>query len=341
MKKFITIMIQLFILKCAYTQKNEFILEGQILDNNYKNGKVILQYKDSLNQLRKDSTTALNGVFFMKGNIPYVSRVTIGVYPNTNSAPKKWPITIFFSLESCKVKISLKSYKEFEIVGSKCYADQAKLTKVKKEYNTKELNRLNDSFIQARPDSYYGLLLLEEKTFYTKNHNDVSHLYQNLPNTFKQSIIGNSIAQKLSVLETVAIGKKAPSFELNDLNGKKVKLSDYRGKFIFLHFWGSFCNPCRMENKNLTKAYAQLKDKNIIFLGISVDESKPSLIAAIEKDNLLWTQLASFNGFSEKAVKDYSVHGVPRSYLINPKGLIVAKDLNGIELTEKIIGHLK
>lgn len=341
MKKFIALMIQLFILKCTYTQKNEFILEGQILDSNYQNGKVILQYKDSLNQYRKDSTIAHNGVFYMNGNIPFVSRVTIGVYPNTNCTTKKWPITIFFSLESCKAKISLKSYKEFEIVGSKCYADQAKLTKVKKVYNSKEIKRINDSFIQARPDSYYGLLLLEEKTLTSKYHNDVSHLYQSLPETFKQSIIGNTIAQKISILETVAIGNNAPYFELTDLNGKKVKLSDYKGKFVFLHFWGSFCNPCRNENKNITKAYAQLKDKNIIFIGISVDESKPSLVSAIEKDKLLWTQLASFNGFNEKVIKDYSVYGVPSSYLINPNGLIVAKDLQGIELTEKIIEHIK
>lgn len=330
-------------------QKHEFKLDGQILDSAYLNGKVVIQYKDGQYENRKDSVTAVNGSFSITGNIPFVTRVTLWIYPSTIGIKKKWPINVYFSFESCQATIKLKSSMDFELDGSECYEDQAELKRrtkiilstVLKENIPKELNRLSDSFIQAKPSSYYSLLLLEEKAFNTQNHIELNQDFQNLPSKFKESLVGKKIAEKINNLKKVAIGQAAPNFRLRDLSGKFVKLSDYKGKYVFLHFWGSFCNPCRAENKNLTTAYALLKKQNVIFLGISVDESKASLVKAIEKDNITWTQLASNNGFNEKTALDYSINGVPSNFLINPKGLIIAKDLKGNELAQKIIDKMK
>lgn len=349
MKKITLILIHFCFVTFAVAQIHKFKLDGQILDSAYLNGKVVIQYKDGQFENRKDSVTAINGSFSLTGNIPFVARVTMWIYPSTIGMKKKWPINVFFSLESCQATIKLKSSMDFELNGSKCYEDQSELNRrsktilstVAKENITKELNRLSDSFIQANPVSYYSLLLLEEKAFNTQNHMALNQDFQNLPKEFKESLIGKKIAEKIKNLKKVAIGQAAPNFSLRDMSGKLVKLSDYKGKYVFLHFWGSFCNPCRIENKNLTAAYALLKNQNIIFIGISVDESKASLVKAIEKDNISWAQLASFNGYNEKTALDYSINGVPSNFLINPKGLIIARDLKGNELAQKIIDNMK
>lgn len=349
MKKITLIILQFCFVTLIVAQIHEFRLDGQILDSAYHNGKVVIQYKDGQFVNRKDSATASNGKFSLTANIPYVTRVTMWIYPSVIGTKKKWPLNVFFSLESCQATIKLRSSMDFDLNGSKCYEDQAELKKrskiilstVPKENITKELNKLNDSFILANPESYYSLLLLEEKSLNTQNYVALNQDFQNLPREFKESLVGKKIAKKIKDLKKVAIGQAAPNFRLRDLSGKFVKLSDYKGKYVFLHFWGSFCNPCRVENKNLTAAYALLKNQNIIFLGISVDESKASLVKAIQKDNISWAQLASFNGYNEKTALDYSINGVPSNFLINPKGLIIAKDLKGNELAQKIIDNIK
>lgn len=349
MKKITLLLMQFCFITLAFAQKHEFKMDGQILDSAYLNGKVVIQYNDSKFENKKDSVIAVNGNFRLTGNIPFVTRVTMWIYPTTIEIKKKGPIIVFYSLESCQATIKIKSYKDFELNGSKCYEDQAELKRrsitilstVPKENTTKEFNRLRDSFIQAKPASFYSLLLLEEKSLNTQNHLEINQDFQNLPPEFKESLVGKKIAEKIKGLKKVAIGQAAPNFRLRDMSGKFVKLSDYKGKYVFLHFWGSFCNPCRAENKNLTTAYALLKNQNVIFIGISVDESKASLVKAIEKDNIAWTQLASYNGFSEKTALDYSINGVPSNFLINPKGLIIAKDLKGNELAQKIIDNMK
>ncbi len=349
MKKIILILLHFCIIIIAVAQKHEFKLDGQILDSAYLNGKVVIQYKDGQYENKRDSVIAYNGAFSINGNIPFVTRVIMWIHPSTTGIKKKWPINVYFSLESCQATIKLKSSMDFELNGSKCYDDQAELKRRTKTILStapkgiipKELNRLSDSFIQAKPVSYYSLLLLEEKAFNTQNHMELNQDYQNLPKEFKESLIGKKIAEKIKDLKKVAIGQAAPNFRIRDMSGKLVKLSDYKGKYVFLHFWGSFCNPCRAENKNLTTAYVLLKDQNIIFLGISVDESKASLIQAIEKDNITWTQLSSYNGYREKTVLDYCINGVPSNFLINPKGLIIAKDLKGNDIAQKIIDNMK
>lgn len=134
---------------------------------------------------------------------------------------------------------------------------------------------------------------------------------------------------------------KAPDFELPTPEGKLVKLSDFRGKYVLVDFWASWCPPCREENPNVVKAYQQFKDKNFTVLGVSLDDSKNRWIQAIKTDNLTWTNVSDLKRWDGDVVALYKVDGIPTSFLIDPQGKIIAKNLRGKDLEEFLDQTLK
>ena len=124
----------------------------------------------------------------------------------------------------------------------------------------------------------------------------------------------------------------APDFELATPEGKLVKLSDFKGKYVLLDFWASWCPPCRAENPHVVKAYHLFKDKNFTILGVSLDDNKTRWMQAIEADKLVWTQISDLKRWDGEVVRKYQVDGIPTSFLINPEGKIIAKNLRGEEL---------
>jgi peroxiredoxin len=144
-----------------------------------------------------------------------------------------------------------------------------------------------------------------------------------------QAFIGRMMAAK-----PVSIGQKAPQFVINGFDNKPIKLSDYKGKYVMLDFWASWCAPCRQENPNIVKQYNIYKDKGLNILGISLDEDRDLWKKAIEDDDLTWKHASELKSFEGGTPSLYRVNAIPANFIIDPQGIIVAKNVTGSDLEE-------
>ncbi len=141
--------------------------------------------------------------------------------------------------------------------------------------------------------------------------------------------------------DPAATGKTAPEFVLPDTKGKMVRLSSFKGKYLLLDFWASWCGPCREESPNVVKAYAKFKGKNFDILSVSLDDSKDKWLHAIEKDGLTWNHVSDLKAWESSVVRLYHVEGIPATFLLDPNGVVVARDLRGDQLEQKLEELLK
>jgi peroxiredoxin len=137
------------------------------------------------------------------------------------------------------------------------------------------------------------------------------------------------------------IGKEAPQLSLPDVNGKEIKLSSFRGKYVLVDFWASWCGPCRRENPNVVEAYNKYKNKNFTILGVSLDQEKSEWLKAIQHDDLSWTHVSDLKYWNSKAVSIFNFNGIPFNVLVDPEGKIIAQSLRGSELDAKLDEVLK
>lgn len=166
----------------------------------------------------------------------------------------------------------------------------------------------------------------------------VEPIFRQLPAALKENPSAKDFAGKLDIARKTSIGSVALEFTQNDTLGVPVKLSSFRGKYLLIDFWASWCGPCRRENPNVVKTFQAYKDKNFQILGVSLDrpDAKDKWIEAIHQDNLTWTHVSDLKFWQNEVARLYGIQAIPQNLLLDPNGRIIAKNLNGDKLEKKL-----
>ena len=219
----------------------------------------------------------------------------------------------------------------------------AKYKELIAEYNTlneaSQKEQLIDlqQFIHSNPETFSSILFLNNYAT-TIDMAELESMYESLSPKYKDTKAGKSIVSTINARKITAIGKTAPDFTQADTSGNMVKLTDFRGKYVLVDFWASWCGPCRAENPNLVKTFNEYKDKGFTVLGVSLDQpgKKEAWLKAIHKDELTWTQVSDLKYWDNEVAVLYGIKAIPANLLLDPQGRIIAKDLRGEDLEKKL-----
>jgi peroxiredoxin len=206
--------------------------------------------------------------------------------------------------------------------------------------NRTKLKSYTDNFLKVKAASPVSAFLLYQ--FAKLYEGDaLEEKYKILKPEAKKIVFAKEIERMIGDANVGKVGSIAKDFTQNDTANKPVSLSSFRGKYVLVDFWASWCRPCRMENPNVLAAYNEYKDKNFTVLGVSLDKDKASWIKAITDDKLPWTHISDLQQWGNAAAKLYKIESIPSNMLIDPSGKIIGKNLRGEELLAKLKETLK
>lgn len=304
-----------------------YVIHGEV--TGMPEGKIYL--KSFRNKMFFDVDTAdvVDGKFTFEGEVD--QPLLFGLATESMNYPAQ------FFLENRPMEVKLGADGEGLTVKNSPVNDvfQANAEKVfEKGYNI-------DSLVSRYPDSPAAAFYLYRYFTYQLPLDSLKAVRAKLSPSLATSPYVTDLDDIILKLENVQIGKTAPEFSLPDTSGVNVSLSEFRGKYVLLDFWASWCPPCRRENPNVVKAFQENKGKNFTIVGISLDNNKAKWLKAIADDDLTWTHLSDLKYWDSEIPALYGVRGIPANVLLDPDGVIIAKNLTGEELHAKLKEVLK
>lgn len=355
-----------------YAQE-KFNLKGEL--SPIKNNKSVYLVHISDNQEKLDSTKVQDGKFEFDIPLSQASIALLVLDHSGNSLKQQGPKDVLrFFIEPGKALLTTTdSVSKSKLSGLAIFKDNEDLIKATKGFEDQlknlniefaalpETNKTTEAtmaefqqryltllkarqhavigFVKAHPASYISLYSLNSDL--VNDEMDVPQiqvLYDNLSPKLKENALSAVLKSKLEQAKATGLGVIATDFEEKTPEGIPVKLSSYKGQYVLLDFWASWCGPCRQENPNVVNAYEKFKHKNFTVLGVSIDTNPTAWKKAIKDDTLVWIQLLDT---TKEIANIYGIDAIPKNYLIDPSGKIIAKNLRGSALEAKLQEVLK
>lgn len=242
------------------------------------------------------------------------------------------------SIEARKAQGPL--YKEYN--EAQQAKDEAKMKEVEERFNkiSEEAQAKEEALTKANADSYVAAYILKGQMSGLE-YEDLQAKFNQLGVNAQTSEPGKEVSARLEKMAKVAIGQVAPDFTLNTPEGKPLSMHSIKAKVKVIDFWASWCGPCRGENPNVVAMYKELHPKGLEILSVSLDNNKEAWLQAIEDDKLTWNHVSDLKGWQCEAAQLYGVNGIPHLIVLDENNVIVAKNLRGEALKEKVAELLK
>lgn len=217
-------------------------------------------------------------------------------------------------------------------------SDMETMNSLRNEFMTMQKQHIKNlkSSIWSMDNSIAGILAIS----YLEDPESQARFLDSLATKYETQLPGlsytNNLRKQADSYKKLAIGSPAPEISLPDPSGKNISLSSLKGSYVLIDFWAAWCRPCRMENPNVVRMYKEYHDQGFEILGVSLDRKKEAWVEAIAQDNLTWNHVSDLQYFNSEAASDYNISAIPATYLIDPNGVIIGKNLRGPSLEAKL-----